>query len=138
MARQKFQILPHPADVRVWAIGKNLPELFANLGEGVMAVLKKDYQKVKPAVERRIQVVDAPDNESLLVDFLSELLRLADTYNEIYSQIEITKLAPSSLTAKVRGEKIKKFDEDIKAVTYHGLKIEKEDNLWTATVLFDI
>ena len=36
------------------------------------------------------------------------------------------------------GQKVKRFGEDIKAVTHHDLDIQQEDGIWRATVLFDI
>lgn len=133
-----FQILPHTADIRIKAQGKDLPELFLSMAKGMMSVIKKDYQKVKPKVERKIKIGKAPDYETLLVDFLSEILRLCDTNKEVYSQVKISKPDLGGLKAKIKGDRVEGFDEDIKAVTHHDLKIKKIVKGYEAVIVFDI
>jgi len=45
----------------------------------------------------------------------------------------------NKIEAELIGQKVERFGEDIKAVTYHGLDIyQKAGGTWEATVLFDI
>lgn len=96
-------------------------------------------------IKREIKV-SSPDLSSLLVDFLSELLYLTETHQEIYQHLQFTKFNdPSTSSGQVKfegiliGKKLKRIGVLIKGVTYHQLDIhKKEDGSWEATILFDI
>lgn len=138
---KNFEILGHPADVKVKAWGKNPRELFKNAAQGMFSILKKEVPNEKEAkrVRRKLEVaIRTPDYDMLLVDFLSELLALADIHNEVYTKIKFLDFSEERLKAEVEGVAIDQFDEEIKAVTYHGLKIEKTKDKYQATILFDI
>jgi len=147
-----YQILEHTADLRIRAFGRTLEELFGNALAGMMDYLKSEKLKaknVKPV--KRIIKISSLDFNALLVDFLSEALTLADINQEVYRQAEFVnfprpvadavrkKEAGLFLEARLWGEKIGRFDKDIKAVTYHRLDISRnKDGLWEATIVFDI
>ncbi|MDR3550342.1 MAG: archease, partial [Candidatus Babeliales bacterium] len=79
------------------------------------------------------------DRESLLVDFLSELLYLSDVNNEAYLAADIHQLTDTYIKATVYGVKITGFQVvEIKAVTYHDLHITDVDGVWQADIVFDI
>ena len=139
----KYKILPHPADIRVQAFGKTKEELFLNAMKGMTAVLQPKIRSTKHEI-RNIKVKSV-DLNALLVDFLSEVLYLIQTNKEVYNNIKFTKFSPSNssgqstLEAELIGNKVESFGEDIKGVTYHGLKItQNKDGLYEATVLFDV
>ena len=69
---------------------------------------------------------------------MSESLYLSDVNNETYFDVKFKKFNENELVAKIKGREVKKFNLEIKAVTWHDLEIKKKDNLWQATVLFDI
>lgn len=83
--------------------------------------------------------VKATELELLLVDFLSEALYLSDVNNEAYLDLEIHQLTDKNIEATLKGIKINGFDVvEIKAVTYHNLKIELKNDIWQADIVFDI
>lgn len=140
----KYKILPHPADVRVQAFGKTKEELFINAARGMIKVLQSKVARNKKQVARKIKIKSV-DLNALLVDFLSEVLYLIQTNKEIYNEIKFIKFSDPSnssgqveLEGELTGNKVESFGEDIKAVTYHGLKIEKDQNGYQATILLDI
>jgi len=139
-----FEILPHPSDVRVRAFGKTKEELFLNAMQGMVAVLRPKIKDKKEKIKNKIKVKSV-DSDALLVDFLSEVLYLIQTNKEVYNDVKFTKFCPSNssgqstLEAELIGNKVESFGEDIKAVTYHGLKVKQnKDGLFEATALFDI
>jgi len=147
MIKKDFEILPHMADLKIRAYGRDLKELFKNAMIGM-------FQSIHPAVAschkererivceflpaRREVKVSSNDTPSLLVDFLSEVLYLSDVYNEAYFDIEYTEFSKNKLDATLKGNNVEGFEEEIKAVTYHDLKLEKQEDFWTAEILFDI
>jgi SHS2 domain-containing protein len=138
---EKYKILDHPADIKVQAFGRTKQELFSNALQGMAEILKpeKDLQ----IVNRKIRI-SSIDLDNLLVDFLSEVLYLSQTNKKIYNDVKFKRFGPSIssgqtiLEGELFGNKIKSFGEDIKGVTYHGLKIEKKNGIYQATILFDI
>ena len=74
-----------------------------------------------------------------MVDFLNEALYLIQVHKEIYNEIKFVKFSDNELKAELSGQKVERFGEDIKAVTYHGLEVKQDrDGDWQATILFDI
>jgi SHS2 domain-containing protein len=134
---KKFQILEHRADLKLRIFGKNKKELFGNALIGMENALRAEIKESKPK-KRKIKVKSL-DLETLLVDFLSEILYLNQTKREIFEKINFKKFSDTEIEAEIFGQKIKNFGLDIKAVTYHDLNIhQKKDGTWQATILFDI
>jgi len=94
-------------------------------------------EMTKEKVSREIKI-ESLDRESLLVNFLSEALTLSDINEEVYLKVKFDKLTDKYLKAKLEGYKIKSRELEIKAVTWHNLKIEKKGDHLEAIVLFDI
>jgi SHS2 domain-containing protein len=133
---RKYEILEHLADLKIRAFGKTKEELFLNMMKGMMESVKPEG--LTKGEKREIKI-SSSNLEALLVDFLSEVLYLSQTNKEIYKDIKFKKMTDTELEGELFGQKVERFGEDIKAVTYHGLEIhQKEDSTWEATVLFDI
>lgn len=140
---KNFEILEHPSDVKIRALGKTKEELFANAMFGMVAVLRPKIKDKKEKIKNKIKI-ESVDLNALLVDFLSDVLYLIQTNKEIYHDVKFNKFSPSNssgqstLEAELIGNKVESFGEDIKAVTYHGLQIQQKNGLYEATILFDI
>lgn len=133
-----YKFLEHTADLRMLVSGKNLKEIFFSALEGMFAFLKPAARIDSPLIKRKINL-SAPDQTALLVDFLNEVLYLANVNKEYYDKIEFKKLKNTELSGKLLGRKIESFQDDIKAVTYHEAKIKKSnDGSWKTIVIFDI
>lgn len=81
--------------------------------------------------------VESQDQESLLVEWLSELLALSNTNYRLYSNIRINKISERKLKATIDSESAQAKD-DIKAVTYSELSLKKNKSFWEAIVVYDI
>ena len=143
----KYKILEHPSDVRVQAFGKTKEELFLNAMKGMIAVLRPKIKDKKQKIKNKISVKSI-DLDSLLVDFLSEVLYLVQVDKEAYNDVTFSKFSDKKLEGELSGNKVESFGEDIKGVTYHELKIDqlrlasgeagKKNGLYQATILFDV
>lgn len=143
-AHHKYEILEHTADLKIRAFGKTKEEVFRHILLGMIESLKAELYQPQEKVKRQIKI-KSPDLSALLVDFLSEVLYLTQVNKEVYNDIKFKKFEDPStssgqveLEGELSGQKIERFGEDIKGVTYHGLDIKKIDGHWEATVLFDI
>lgn len=134
---KKFEILPHRADLKIRAFGEDKKELFLNM-LSAMTKNQKPEIKITKKVKRKIKI-NSPNLLTLLVDFLNEALCLGQVNKEVYSSVIFKKFTDRGIEGKLIGLKVERFGEDIKAVTYHDLDINrKKDKIWEATVLFDI
>ena len=123
------------------ASGETLKHLFESCAAATFSAMT-DPAKVNPMLEHNIAVW-ADSLEELLVDFLSELIYLKDTEKIFFSETEIVlHIDKISLKAVARGEKIDygkhEIRADVKAVTYHDLKITKIDEEYRVRVILDL
>ena len=136
---KEFEIVNHTADVGIRAYGADMNEAFANAAKGLFSLIT-EFDDVAEVVPRDIELT-APDQESLLVGWLNELIYLFDTENLIFKRFDITQLSDTHLKARSYGYKVDsskhKLKMGVKATTYHMLKIDK-NNGSEVQVLFDI
>ncbi len=136
----EYSLMPHTADIRLQVQGVSVEKIFANALEGMNRILNKEYNKHlnKHVISKNLNIT-SPDISSLLIDFLSEVLTLSQIHNAIFHIVDQLELHDSTLSAQIIGAKINKFDEDIKAVSYHEANVVRNDkgNLET-TIVFDI
>jgi len=133
---KKYEILEHKADLKIRTWGSTKEELFVNALLAMQDSMKPELSKGK--VKRKM-FIESSDPSTLLVDFLSELLYLIQINKEIYSYVNFRVFSGNKIEAELIGQKVERFGEDIKAVTYHGLDIyQKAGGTWEAIVLFDI
>jgi SHS2 domain-containing protein len=128
--------LAHPAEVGLRVRAAAPAELFACAAKGMFAIIgaNPSGRNVRRTVE-----VESFDAESLLVDWLSELLFLHETTDEVYDQVEITFWAPTRIRAIVAGGLSAAPPlRALKAVTYHGLRLVEQENAWLAEIYFDV
>ncbi|HHN65145.1 MAG TPA: archease [Nitrospirae bacterium] len=140
MEEPGYEVLDISGDVGLKVRGETLEELFINGALGLYSLVT-DLSRVKP--EKSINVnVYSESIDGLFVSWLNEIIFQFDTYGFIGREIEIESLNENRIEAKLKGED---FDPDrhekgllLKAATYHNLKIEKRNGVWTAEVIFDI
>ena len=92
----------------------------------------------EPAEPPRTLEVDSADREALLVDWLNEILFVAETELWVPVEFEILESTPTRLRAAVRGVPVEDSPGFVKAATFHGLRVEEEDGGLQAEVIFDV
>jgi len=140
---KKYTLIEHTADIGIRVKAKNLKELFKNTALAmfeIMAEKKPNTENRTPRTENVIIKQKADNLEELLVNWLNELLSLSATKELIFFKFKINKLDKNNLEAEVSGYEIKnyKVNTEIKAATYHQLKLEKNPSGWSAEVIFDV
>ena len=137
---KKFEVIEHTADVGIRAWGRDAAELFANAALGMVSLMAEPAS-IKPNKSLKIEV-KAGNTESLLVEWLNELIYLTETKNLIFSRFSILGLTQIRLSAVAFGELIDptkhELKTEIKACTYHDLKIGKKEGRMSAQVIFDV
>ena len=135
-----FRILEHPSDLGIEAWGPTLSDAFRQSAFGLVSIIV-DPATVREREEKRLQV-SGSGTDNLLVRWLSELLYLYDGEDFLMANVEITSLNDFSVEAVVRGERLDPVRHqsrlDVKAITYHQLKVTQENGIWAARVFLDI
>jgi len=135
-----FEILEHPSDLGIEAYGVTMAETFRNAARGLMSVIA-GTSVIEPEEERSISIIGL-DRENLFVRWLTEILFLYDAEKFLTTDVTFAIINDTSLHATILGQKydakIHELKLDVKAITYHKLKIENIENNWTARVFVDI
>jgi len=134
---KKFELLEHKADLKIKVFGQDLAELFINAGL-VIAEQQNPAVKNQPPEKWESIKINSPDLNSLLVDWLNEILSRSDLSQKVYTNFQIEELTDNDLRAKIAGQKVVQKQIDIKAATYHGLDIKQINNHWQVIIIFDI
>jgi len=136
----EYEIIDHTADIGIEVRGKTLPDLFRNAALALFDLMVFT-DRIGTGVEKDV-LATAEDEEALLVSWLSEFLYLFDTQGLLVREIEVKTFDPRRITARVRGEPFDRTQHrakrEIKAVTYHDLKIEKGKSCFKARIIFDL
>jgi SHS2 domain-containing protein len=135
-----YEIIPTTADFAVKGWGKTREELFCSIAYGMFAGSLGHEVSAEKAKSQGTAVeisVEGSDNESLLINFLSELIYLYNVEHKFYWAYEVI-IKDLTLKGKVWGLPVKKVSAELKAATYARLKVVKSNKGWEATVVFDI
>ncbi len=135
-----YETFEHTADIGLRARAADLDGLFTEAARAFFSVVVENYDDVRPTDEFAISVT-ADNLEDLLYDWLAELLYLFDTAHVLLARFEVA-VRNGSLTATLGGEPIDtdrhRLDREVKAITYHELKVEQEGDGWLAEVIVDL
>lgn len=135
---KKFEILEHTADLAIKGLGKDLPELFSNLAQGMYSVITEEKGRPKGKTKEQKIEVRGEDPESLLINFLNELLFLSETKRLRFHNFKFLQFSDQALSTLAYTTPLLQEKMEIKAATFHDLKIIKVNNHCQATVIFDI
>jgi SHS2 domain-containing protein len=137
---RSFRTLEHTADVGFEPFGASREEVFANAARALMDIIV-DLDSIEPCEALALEI-SGHDPESVLVNWLSEILYRHDAEGWLFRDFEIQRLDSHSLGAVVRGEEFQRPRHQakllVKAITYHQLELEETPHGWRAQVYVDI
>lgn len=140
MKKKFYRELPHPADICVEVKGKNLRELFLRSAQALISELGE--KKKKRATKKVLLKINGIDRESLLINWLQELLYNFYVRGLIFENAKIKKIAEKELVADVNFIKFRPDSfqplKEIKAVTHHDVHISKNKDGFSVKIVFDI
>lgn len=134
-ASARFQEIEHTADAALQVYGKDCGELLINAALGMFGLIAT-WENAPLSTEREISLRDV-DGETLLVDWLSELLYLHEMEGVVYIDFDILSASPNSLRAIARGTHEWLPQTAVKAVTFNDLRIDRTPHGYSATIVFD-
>lgn len=140
----KFEYLDHTADVQLHAWGSTLEEAFEGAALAMFNYMTPLSGVTIDELLTREYKVEGHDLQSLLYNFLDELLFIFATELFVCSQIKVTKLDREAftLTAQGRGEVFQRGQHasgtEVKAITYSAMQINEEPHNAEVFVIVDI
>lgn len=138
--KKVFEIIDHTADTGIIAYGADVKELFSNAALALFSLIT-DIESIEERLQHILEI-NSEDRDSLLVEWLNELVYLFDAEHFLFDRFEIESLSPNQLRATCYGESIDplkhKIKMGVKAATYHMLKVDEDSNGYKAQVIFDI
>jgi SHS2 domain-containing protein len=134
----RYEILEHTADIGIRAHGDSLEECFEQAAEGLIAIIGIARHGRGERVMIELSSHDLP---GLLVDWLSEVLYLHDARDAVVVAVEVHSVSAADLKGAVT--LAPRADDPIegiqvKAITYHQLKVEQTPAGFVAEVYFDV
>ena len=135
---EPYKYLEHTADVKFRAFGKTLEEAFANAALASFNVIT-DTKKIEPKITKEFRI-ESDTKESLLYDFLEELLFLLDAEAFLLHEVKDLKIIGNRLECKAVGDTFKsqEVSGNIKSVTYSEMFVKEKKDGWVVQVVLDI
>jgi len=141
---KRFEVIDHTADIGLIAWGKSIEELFVNAALGMFHIIadQKDLENAERDFEKEVSV-EAIDYETLLVNWLNELLYIFEVEKALLNDFVVESMGQYFIKAEVAGSRSgfvnQRILRYIKACTYHQTKIEEvRPGLFRAQVYFDV
>jgi protein archease len=133
-----FEILEHTADIGLLARGSTMEELFENAIHGLIEIV--GARAVEGKGEEVVSVdLDDADPGGALVDLLNEIIYRLDRRQARIATVGVERDGPL-IRARIRWGHASDSPDgtELKAATYHQLKVEKVDGGYEARVFFDV
>jgi SHS2 domain-containing protein len=135
-----FEVINHTADVGIIAYGADIEELFSNAALALFSLIIEP-ESIKEKLHLDLEV-SSEDIDSLLVEWLNELIYLFDVKHVLFNHFDIKSLTHNGLTATCYGEDFDpmkhKIKVGVKAATYHMLELDRSDDGFKAQVILDV
>ena len=130
----RFEFVDHTGDLGVRVFGESLPRLFEQAAEALTFILT-DPETIRIKETRKL-LLEAKTDEELLITWLNEFVYLFDTEGLLFKAFEVLSVHDHHLEALAQGEIYMEgrhpIKTAVKAATYHQLKIEHHQGVWTA------
>lgn len=135
-----YETFDHTADLGLRVQAPDLDTLFAEAAEALFSVVVEDLSTVTASQNLEVNLT-GDDREFLLFDWLKTLLYHFDAEHMLFSRFEVH-VRPDGLHGIARGEPLDRsrheLSHEVKAITYHGLRVEQTPDGWLAEVIVDI
>jgi SHS2 domain-containing protein len=133
-----FEELSHTADVKIRVRAPTLSLLFSDAFSALMQTLFG--RNLSGGLIRNLHIA-SPDRETLLMDFLSEVLFICEVEGLVFRNADVT-IEGNSLTAVLDGEPFDRTRHaegtEVKGISYSGLSITQDTNGYMLDILFDV
>ena len=138
--KKSYEIIDHTADVGIIAYGADVKELFSNAALALFSLITEP-ERIEAKLHLDLEV-HSEGRDSLLVEWLNELIYLFDVKHILFNRFDIESLTHNDLKATCYGEDFDpmkhRIKTGVKAATYHMLRLEKNGGGYKSQIIFDI
>lgn len=135
-----YEVFEHTADLGLRVRAADLDELFADAGRGLFATIVGDLRQLAPRERQQFELAGA-EVDYLFFDWLNELLYVFESRRLLLVEFDV-QVSQAGLRASAAGEPWDparhRLEHEVKAITYHGLRVEQQADGWLAEVILDI
>jgi SHS2 domain-containing protein len=135
-----YEPFEHTADLGLRIRTADLDSLFAEAAQALFATIVDDLDSVQAKQQVDVRL-PADELSYLLFDWLNELLYRWDTEHLLFTRFEV-RLNEEGLIGTAWGDPVDRdrhtLGHEVKAITYHGLKVEWTADGWLAEMIVDI
>ncbi len=137
---KNYEVLEHTADIGIRVKSSSLEGLFKSAGLAITELSAKKQKNQFPEKHKFVITQKANNVEELFVNWLNELLSLSSAEALIFEDIKINQINEQFVDAIAIGHDSRNYktNVEIKAATYHQLKVQKTGSRWQAEVIFDV
>lgn len=129
-----YRFVEHGGEVEIKLAAETEPGVFGAALAAFAALVKLDDWG--EAAHHEI-TLSAEDHALLLVDWLSELIFLAETEDFVVERLVTVELTGDTLRARVAGRR-GRVRHLVKAVTLNDLQLRREKGVWRGRVVLDV
>jgi protein archease len=126
-----YRWIEHTAEFELEIDAPTREGVFEDALTAFAEMTRREKDKGEPV--KQVVVVEAAEPETLLAEWLSELVYLIERADFVPERIEELVLRPTSLWACVRGRRGHPVPR-VKAVSYDGLELRREADGWHARI----
>jgi SHS2 domain-containing protein len=137
-----YELFEHTADLGLRVHAPDVDALFREAAEALFAAIveRGDEEGARQAETLRFSL-DAEQLDWLLADWLAELLYAFESRRFLLDRFRV-RVEGTRLEAEARavplGPGSDRLLHEVKAITYHGLRVERDGDGWLAEVIVDI
>jgi SHS2 domain-containing protein len=131
------ELIDHTSEVQLRVRAASLGELLAEAGRALAELQLRGGEQPASAESRRLRL-EASDRERLVVDWLNELIFLAETERWVATGFRIERADDGSVVATATGVEVSEPRGLVKAATMHGLRVVDVDGMIEGEVILDI
>jgi protein archease len=137
MSERRHRWVDHTSEVQLEVEAESLPGLAAEAGRALGWLMLRGAPSEVAGPARTLEV-SSVDRDALLVDWLNEILFVAETESWVPIEFVVEEATPTRLRVAARGVPVEEVPSSVKAATLHGLKVEEHDGSFRAEVIFDV
>jgi len=135
-----YELFEHTADLGIRVKSSTLNGLFSDAACALFAAVLDNPESIE--AEQTVEFeLEGTQTDYLLFDWLNELLYYFETKHVLFSEFSI-EVSAGGFKAVCRGESLNlekhHAAHEVKAITYHGLKVEQTEQGWQAELIVDI
>ena len=135
-----FETFDHTADLGLRIRAETREMLFEEAARALFSVIVENPKHIRFRSSFPVRIEGSRNNE-LLLDWLDALLFMFSSEHIVLGRFTVD-FNESGLDATVWGEsynpEVHGIGEEVKAITYHGLKAENLGKMWLGEVIIDL